>query len=191
MPEPAGQRDVDGRLVALARPAGARVERPLVQRDVEDGRVVPEDVLRPVAVVDVPVDDRDPLEAELGLRRARRDRDVVEEAEAHRAVGGRVVAGRPHEREAAGADRLDRAAGGEQRRLVARLRRRRVAVEPGRSVDAADPRDVLGGVAALDLLDGRRLCLRATGRPPRAAPRAAAATRGGARSGAAPPARRG
>ena len=71
-----------------------------------------------------------------------------------------MVTGRPDEREPAGAGRLDRAAGREQRRLVARLRRRRVAVEPGWPVDAADPGDVLGGMAALDLLDGRRLCLR-------------------------------
>ena len=88
---------------------------------------------------------------------ARGDRDVVEEAEAHRPVGGRVVPGRPHEREAAGARRLDRAAGGEQRRLEARLR---ASVSPSSQVgrvDAADPGDVLGGMAAFDLLDGRRL----------------------------------
>ena len=47
----------------------------------------------PVAVVHIPVDDRDPL-ATLG-QGGRSDRDVVEEAEAHRFVGDSVVSGRP------------------------------------------------------------------------------------------------
>ena len=58
----------------LVRPAGAGVERPLVQRDEEDGRVVPEDRLRPVPVVDVPVDDRDPPDARA---RPARDRAAI------------------------------------------------------------------------------------------------------------------
>ena len=40
---------------------GARIERPLVHRHVEDPRVVLEDVLGAVAVVRVPVDDEHPL----------------------------------------------------------------------------------------------------------------------------------
>ena len=60
---PGRERDVERRLGLLVRPAGAGVERPLVQRDEEDGRVVPEDRLRPVPVMDVPVDDRDPSDA--------------------------------------------------------------------------------------------------------------------------------
>ena len=59
--------------------------------------------------MDVRVDDRHPLEAERGLRPAGRDRDPVEDAEAHRAVPQRVVAGRPAEREPTGSRRLDRA----------------------------------------------------------------------------------
>ena len=106
-----------GRLALLVRAAAARVERPLVKRDEEDGVVVPEDLLRSVAVVDVPVDDRDALD-QLGLRGPRRDRDVVEEAEAHRrdaaARGGRAD-GRARSRRAR---RLDRSAGREQRGLV-------------------------------------------------------------------------
>jgi hypothetical protein len=43
-----------------------------------------EDRVRPVPVVDVPVDDRDPLDAESVLCVPRCDRDVAEEAEAHR-----------------------------------------------------------------------------------------------------------
>ena len=64
-------------------------------------------------MVDVPVEDRDALQAELGLREAGGDGGVVEEAKAHRAAGERMVAGRPHEREAAALDGLDRTAGGE------------------------------------------------------------------------------
>ena len=66
-------RHVERRLALLLRAAGAGVERPLVQRDEEHGVVVPEDVLRPVAVVDVEVDDRDALGA-VRLRGARGDR---------------------------------------------------------------------------------------------------------------------
>ena len=44
----------------LVEPAGARIERPLVQRHVEDVGSALEDVLGAVAVVRVPVDDRAP-----------------------------------------------------------------------------------------------------------------------------------
>ena len=127
-----------------------------MERQVEDAGVVPEDVLRPVPVVDVPVENRHPLEPVLRLRRPGRDRGVVEEAEAHRAVGRRVMAGRPDECEPADPGRLDRRARGEQRRLEAGRRGGRVAVQPRLGVDRADARDVLGRVAALDLLDRRR-----------------------------------
>ncbi len=56
--------------------------------------VAGDDVLGAVAVMDVEVDDRDPLEAAHVERVARRNGDVVEEAEAHRVVARRVVAGR-------------------------------------------------------------------------------------------------
>ncbi len=52
-------------------------------------------------MVDVPVEDRHPLDAEHFLRVAGGDRGVVEEAETHRPVGGGVVAGRPDQREQA------------------------------------------------------------------------------------------
>ena len=180
------QRDVHRRLVALARAAGARVERPLVQRDVEDAsgrpRRCPASRCRGGRPSRGSRPARGPSSA---CARARRDRDVVEEAEAHRPVGGRVVAGRADEREPAGAGRLDR--------------RHRPRAAPPRSSSprqacrrrARSGRRCRGSgrrarrVAAFHLLDGRRRCLRATGRPPRAAPRAVAATRGGARSGAA------
>ncbi len=118
-----------------------------MERDEEDAVVVPEDRLRAVAVMHVPVDDRDALEPELALGDARRDGDVVEDAEAHRAAGERVMAGRPHEREPSAQRRLDRGARRERRRLVRRLGAERVAVEPDRRVAIANQLDVLGGVA--------------------------------------------
>ena len=60
-------------------------------------RVVVEDVLGAVAVVDVPVDDRHPLTVGGQLRGA--DRGVVEQAEPHRPVGEGVMPGRPGRRE--------------------------------------------------------------------------------------------
>ena len=53
-------------------------------RTVDNGRVVPEDVLRAVAMMHVEIDDRDPFGAVGRLGVARGDGRVVEEAEAHR-----------------------------------------------------------------------------------------------------------
>ena len=93
-------------------------------------------------------------ERDLGV--ARGDRGVVEEAEAHRPAGERVVAGRAHERERILLDGRDRRPGREQRRLVARRGADRVRVEPGLAFHASHPVDVLREVRTLDLLGGRR-----------------------------------
>ena len=69
-----------------------------MRRHVQHRRIVLEDVLRPVAVMHVVVDDGDACRAERARVR-RGNRDVVEETESHRAVALGVVAGRPHERE--------------------------------------------------------------------------------------------
>jgi len=105
-PGPGRQRQVRGPAPTragadLAGRARARIERPLMERDQEDARIALERVLRPVAVVDVPVDDRDSPGAG-GARRASRDRDVVQHAEPHRALGRRVVPWRSNQRERAG-----------------------------------------------------------------------------------------
>ena len=73
---------------------GARIQRRLVDRQEEHLRVGVEDVVGAVAVVHVPVDDHHPLAAAHVDRMARGDGDVVEQAEAHRAAGLGVVAGR-------------------------------------------------------------------------------------------------
>src|SRR4029450_5387471 len=95
--DPAPHGELGGRPRPPPRPAGARVERPLVERDEEDAFVVAKDRLRPVPVMDVPVDDRDSFDPERILRGARRDGDVVEETEPHRATRQRVVSGWPDE----------------------------------------------------------------------------------------------
>ena len=92
------ERQVDvrpdaGAGTGLVELPGARVERRLVRRDVEHVRVVVEHVLGAVAVVDVPVEDRHPLAGRGELGSA--DGGVVEQAEAHRPVGHRMMAGRP------------------------------------------------------------------------------------------------
>ena len=110
-------------------------------------------------MVNVPVDDRDPLEPELGLRVARRDRHVVEQAEAHRSARQRVVAGRADEREPAALRRVDRAARCEQRRFPARLRRDGIRVEQRPDLDRLEPVEVRRLVAAFDLLARRRPAL--------------------------------
>ena len=141
-------RHVEGRRRLVVRPAGPGPERPLVQRDRQDGVVAAEDRLGAVPVVDVEVDDGDSLEIELVLRPASRDRGVREQTEAHRPLDERVVAGRPHEREAAPPHGLDRAAGGEEGSLVAGRRGHGVEVEPGRLGDRAQVLHVRVGVAA-------------------------------------------
>jgi hypothetical protein len=92
-----------------------------VRREVEDGRVAPEHLLRPVAVVHVPVDHGDALDAaSSGVRGG--DGDVVEQAEPHGLGRPRVVPRRAEERHplADGSvdhrvDHRDQRAGGEAR----------------------------------------------------------------------------
>jgi hypothetical protein len=125
------------RRAALAHRAGAGIERHLVRRAIHHGRVVPENVLAAVAVMHVEIDDRDAFRAVPFLRVARRDRDIVEQAEAHRRRGLGMMAGRAHrdERVCDSAlhhliDRLHRAARTAQRRLEAARRHRGVGIEP-------------------------------------------------------------
>ena len=128
------------------------IERPLVQGDEEHAVIVPEDRLRAVAVVDVPIDDRDPLDPQRVLGVTRCDRDVAEQAEPHRAVSEGVVPGWTGEREATRLHGLDRAARGEQRRLERGGIGDRVAVEPHRLLECGDALDVGGVVHTLDLV---------------------------------------
>src|SRR6202021_1994949 len=74
----------------LSGAAAARIERPLMGRDEQDVGVVPEDRLRAVAVVDVPVDDGYSLAATAKGRG--HHGHVVQETETHRVIAQRVVA---------------------------------------------------------------------------------------------------
>ena len=137
-------RHVQDRLRLILRPPRTGIERPLVERDVEDARIVPEDRLGSVAVVNVPVENRDPPQLEVGLGVARRDRDVVEEAKPHRPLAERMVTRRPGQREAGAVDRVDRCSGREQCGLEACLRHvpRMMAVD----MTGVDPEFSRGGV---------------------------------------------
>ncbi|KGX96322.1 hypothetical protein Y023_5101 [Burkholderia pseudomallei A79D] len=133
------------RVVARARAAArlarlAAVDREirrLVQRHEQYRRIVVERLLRAVAVMHVPVDDRHPLDAVRGLRMARRDRDVVVVAVAHREIGARMVARRPDQRirlpKRPRHHRIDSRARGarrEPRDVFGRRAARRVVAEP-------------------------------------------------------------
>ena len=84
-----------------------------MQRDEQHAVVLPEDLLRAVAVMHVVVDDRHAADAMLGLHVTGSDGDVVDETEAHRRPGPGVMPRRPHQGEGAGLGGLDRNAGGE------------------------------------------------------------------------------
>ena len=121
--------------VLVERPRAGREVRVLVQRDGQHAGVVVEGGLRAVAVVDVPVNDRDALEAAVRQRVVDRDGGVAEQAEAHAGVGHRVVPGRADERERVahravehGVHGGDDAAGRQQRDLERPLAERRRAV---------------------------------------------------------------
>ena len=117
-----------------------------MQGDEQDRGIGVVDLLGAVAVVDVPVEDRHALEPVGLLRVAGRDRDVVEQAEAHRPIDAGVVAGRAGQGEQAVGpvvglhrDRVDRGEHRSRRQqaLVERLRRDPgVGVEPERRVGA-------------------------------------------------------
>src|SRR6185312_7130101 len=100
-----GQRDVRGVPCAgaaadLPRSTRAGIERILMERYEQHVRILVERVLRSVAVVYVPVDDRDARHAARACSRSCK-RDVVEQTEAHAGIRHGVVAGRTGERDAA------------------------------------------------------------------------------------------
>src|SRR2546426_355007 len=79
---------------ALACGTGTGVEGILMGGEVENRRIRPEDVLCTVSVMDVPIDDENPLDAVRRLRVSRGHRGVVEQTEAHRTIDCRVMARR-------------------------------------------------------------------------------------------------
>ena len=110
--------------------------------------------------MDVPVEDRHALDPVRASRVFGRDGDVVEEAEAHRALGFCVVTRRPHRAERRrdlprqhAVDRETRASGREPRDAIALGDDSRVRVEHGRSTRA----DVFEREHVVAVVDGREL----------------------------------
>ena len=137
-----------------------------MHRDHEHGRILVEDRLGSVSVVDVPVDYGHASHPEGRLGVADGDGDAVEDAEPHAAVGQRVMSGRADQRihvvHRAGDDRLDRADGPACRQLGDL---KPAASEPGRPVarvtaavgaQLLDPGHVRGCVHGQQLLPGGR-----------------------------------
>jgi hypothetical protein len=119
--------------------SGARVVWPLMGRQEEDGRVGVEGVLGAIAMVDVPVDYEHPFRVPHGLKPTGCHSHVVEETEAHRRVGRRVMSWRAcrdeRVREFACGHRAggcDRGPGTAQRRLPRCRRHLRVGVDRSR-----------------------------------------------------------
>jgi len=88
-------------LARLARGAGARVERELMGRDVEDRGVLCEAVLAAIAVVDIPIEDQNLFNSNYLLECPRCDRDPVEQTKPHRTSGFCVVTRRAQGSESA------------------------------------------------------------------------------------------
>ena len=129
---------------------------------VSTDRVVAEQRLGAVSVVDVEVDDGDALEPELDLRVPGGDRDVAEDAEAHRRGLERVVPGWANQREAAASSTAsDRTPCGKTSRLPGR-RRSRTCPDRARprSMTASIAVDVARGVHTLDPAPRRGLAAR-------------------------------
>ena len=92
--------------------------------------------------MDVEVDDGDALETERVLRVTGGDRDVAEDAEAHRLRLERMVPRRSYEREAPDLHGSDRTACGQKRRFARGRHSVRVRIEPHLGVDPLDRTDV-------------------------------------------------
>ena len=114
------------------------------------GRIVPEDVLGAVAVMDVEIHDRDALGAMRFLRVPRGDGGVVEEAEAHRGRDLGVMSGRAGRDESVASlaahhlvDREDGAARGAKRGLERARRHGRVLHRARSGRASAQPRGSL------------------------------------------------
>ena len=125
-----------------------------MRRAVEESGIGLDDGLRSLAVMDVEVEDGDPLDAVFRLGVACADGDVVEQAEAAGNVGCGVMAGRTDRGEGrpdpAFHHRLDarhRGAGGAQHGFGAALAHHGVAVDmnmlAGRGPDAEDRLDII------------------------------------------------
>src|SRR6266513_5725454 len=95
------------RTVIVGR-SGSGIPGPLVHRDEMDVRLLLDQSLSPIAMVNIPVDNKDPLQPMLLPRVVRSEGDVSEKAETHCPIVDRVVTRRTDGREAALMDATDR-----------------------------------------------------------------------------------
>src|SRR5436309_9507616 len=96
---PRTQRNIQSKTFSFAASSLARRASPgiigvLVSRKLENCRVVPEDLLRAIPVMDVAVDDQNSFNAVLRLRVPRADRGVVKQAKSHRSRSRVIMAAR-------------------------------------------------------------------------------------------------
>ena len=82
--------------VGISR-AGIEAVAETMDAEKRDRRVGPEDVLRAVAVMHVPIDKQDAVQAERFAGMMRGQRDIVEQAEAHALVHGGMMSRRAHQ----------------------------------------------------------------------------------------------
>jgi len=154
----AAVEDVADAVLVLA--AGVGIQGRLMTGGEQDPGFALEDRLRAVAVMDVEVGDGHALQPVDGKRMRRAHGHVVEQAKAHGAVRGGMVAGRAHRAEGAptaGHHRVHRGghgAGRPQRSFGRARRHRGVVVQPMDAIGrlgAEDAFDVCGGMHAAEL----------------------------------------
>src|SRR2546422_2713266 len=119
--------------------------------------------LRPVAMVDIPIDDQDPMQAVLVSRIVCGDGHVAEEAEPHCTIVDRVMSGRTHRGKAPWIDagrreinRCENAAGSSSSSIPGPAARHRIRVKASPTLlrDYSDRADVGRIVCKSQLLDG-------------------------------------
>jgi hypothetical protein len=140
------RESLPGPYTSFMTSACPRIEGKLVDADVQNGRIIFEDVLCTVTMVDIPIEDGNPLDAMLMPGMACPDGHAVEEAKSHGFVPLGMVSGRPNGAERGarlareyGIDRSHNTSGCEQSGIEGTLRDIRVArfvylpSSPGRS----------------------------------------------------------
>lgn len=95
-----GQRHIDHTLTT-AFDSAVGIKRVLERRHHEHTLVVAEDIFRPVAVMDIEIDDRHTLDGVFIERMRSGNRNIVEDAESHRSRPLGVMPGRTHAAESA------------------------------------------------------------------------------------------
>ena len=70
---------------------GSRIKRPAMDRKKSNLRVFPEDVLRSVSVMDIPVDNQNSFHIRSGTSMCSSNRHMIEKTKSHRTIPNRMV----------------------------------------------------------------------------------------------------